>query len=175
MTSNIKDLPERADNPTVETTQNAPSVPTKKILPVGVVNNENNVKFDSSVPSEPPEKLVGLDPLPVPSPDTSFTCVHESKLHQLLPRFNNFGEAPPTVDFWNDVTRRITWDDKTNQIIEDLTIADLKKKGATTKLPVNVKNPKTPVPQTVPSVSSDESVPSSALSPLNSPSRSHTS
>ena len=139
MTSNIKDLPKLGDNPTVETTQNAPSAPTKKILPVNIVNDVKTVTFDRSVPSEPTEKLVDLTSSSVPSSDASFTCVYESKLHQLLPRFNNFGEAPPTMDFWNDVTRRITWNDKTNQIIEDLSIAELKKKGATTKLPVNVK------------------------------------
>jgi hypothetical protein len=87
------------------------------------------------------------------SPDTSsgsssssietFSCIFKAKRFQLVPKFNHLGEKAPSQDFWNDVTRRVTYNHFNNEIIEDLTIDQLAIHGGTEKLPCNVKEIRT--------------------------------
>ena len=73
----------------------------------------------------------------------TFSCIFKAKRYQLVPKFNHLGEKPPSQDFWNDVTRRITYNNFNNQVIEDLTLDQLTIHGGNEKLPCNVKEIRT--------------------------------
>jgi hypothetical protein len=95
----------------------------------------NTVRFECDLH----ENIAQPQPTYASDEQTSFDCVFQCKNYQLVPKTNHLGEQPISQDFWNDVTRRVTWNNKTNTVIEDLGIDDLRTVGATGKLPPNVK------------------------------------
>ena len=57
---------------------------------------------------------------------------------QTLPRKNERGEHPPSMDFFGAVKRRVTYNTHTNEVIEDAEIHELEESGERNRLPPGV-------------------------------------